>query len=117
MASSSPNPSTADLLDGTLAVAAGVGIVTLALFPLAIPILALTAVALIPLLIPLLLILLAAGLIAAPFLLLRVLFRQAAVPVKDGMTRDPLSSGADDPRECRQATEPEEVPCDDRNGI
>ena len=31
MASSSPNPSTADLVDGTLAVAAGIGIVTLAL--------------------------------------------------------------------------------------
>jgi NAD(P)-dependent dehydrogenase (short-subunit alcohol dehydrogenase family) len=38
MASSSTNPSTADLVDGTLAVAAGVGIVTLALFPPAIPI-------------------------------------------------------------------------------
>jgi DNA-binding transcriptional ArsR family regulator len=36
---------------------------------------------------------------------------------KDGMTRDPLSSGADDPRECRQSTEPEEVPCEDRNGL
>jgi hypothetical protein len=60
-------------------VAAGVGIVTLALFPLAIPILAL--VVLIPLLIPLLLIPLAGGLIAAPFVLLRRLFRRAAVPV------------------------------------
>ena len=77
MASSSPTPSTADLVDGTLAVAAGAGIVTLALFPLAIPILALTAAALIPLL----LIPLAGGLIAAPFLLLRRLFRRAAVPV------------------------------------
>jgi hypothetical protein len=80
MATSSPNPSTADLVDGTLAVAAGVGIVTLALFPLAIPILALTAVALIPLLIPLLLIPLAGGLIAAPFLLLRRLFRRGVSP-------------------------------------
>ena len=50
MATSSPNPSTADLVDGTLGLAAGVGIVTMALFPLAIPILALTAVALTPLL-------------------------------------------------------------------
>ena len=81
MASSSPNPSTADLVDATLAVAAGVGIVTLALFPLAIPILALTAVPLVPLLIPPLLIPLAGGLIAAPFPLLRGLFRRAAVPV------------------------------------
>jgi hypothetical protein len=78
MASSSPTPSTADLVDGSLAVAAGSGIVTVALFPLAVPMLALTAVALIPLL----LIPLAGGLIAAPFLLLRWLFRQAAVRVK-----------------------------------
>lgn len=70
MRASSTNPSTADLVDGTLAAAAGVGVVTLALFPLAIPILALTLVALIPLLIPLLLIALVGGLIAAPFRLL-----------------------------------------------
>jgi hypothetical protein len=69
MASSSTNPSTADLVDGTLAAAAGARIVTLTLFPLAmaIHILALTAVALIPPPIPLLLILLAVGWIAAPF--------------------------------------------------
>ncbi len=67
----------ADLVDGTLGLAAGVGILTMALFPLAIPLLALTAVALVPLL----LIPLAGGLIAAPFLLLRRLFRRAAVPV------------------------------------
>ncbi len=70
MRASYTNPSTADLVDGALAVAAGIGVVTLALFPLAIPILALTVVALIPLLIPLLLIALVGGLIAAPFLLL-----------------------------------------------
>ena len=73
MTTSSAPPSTADLVDGTLGLAAGLGILTMALFPLAIPVLALTAVALIPLL----LIPLAAGLIAAPFLLLRRLFRQA----------------------------------------
>jgi DNA-binding MarR family transcriptional regulator len=36
--------------------------------------------------------------------------------LKDGMTRDPLSSSADDPRRC-QTVELEEAPCDDRNGI
>ena len=66
MRASYTNPSTADLVDGALAVAAGNGVVTLALFPLAIPILALTVVALIPLL----QIALVGGLIAAPFLLL-----------------------------------------------
>ena len=69
MRASYTNPSTADLVDGALAVAAGIGVVTLALFPLAIPILALTVVALIPLLAPLLLIALVGGMIAAPFLL------------------------------------------------
>jgi hypothetical protein len=81
MANSSANPSTADLVDNTLGLAAGLGIVTMALFPLAIPLLALTAVALIPLLIPLVLIPLIGGLIAAPLLLLRRLFRQAAAPI------------------------------------
>ena len=80
MASSSPTPlspsrSTADLVDGTMGLAAGLGIITMSLFPLAIPLLALTAVALIPLL----LIPLAAGLIAAPFLLLRRMFRKASL--------------------------------------
>jgi hypothetical protein len=42
---------------------------------------------------------------------------EEALNLKDGMTRDPLSSGADDPRRCRQSTEPEEVPCEDRNGL
>jgi hypothetical protein len=88
MASSSANPSSADLVDGTLGVAAGLGIVTMALFPLAIPILALTAVALIPLLIPLVLIPLAGGLIAVPFLLLRRLFRRAAAQSQQGERHD-----------------------------
>jgi hypothetical protein len=80
----STNPSTREVVDETLALATGAGIVAVALFPLAIPILALTAVALVPLAIPLLLIPLLGGLIAAPFLLLRRLFRRAAVraPVK-----------------------------------
>ena len=61
MRASYTNPTTADLVDGARAVAAGIG---------GVPILALTVVALIPLLIPLLLIALVGGLIAAPFLLL-----------------------------------------------
>jgi hypothetical protein len=82
MTTSSTNTSIRELVDGMLIVITGAGVVTLALAPLAIPILALTAVALVPLLIPLLLIPLAGGLIAAPILLARRLFRRAAVPVK-----------------------------------
>ena len=50
MNGSSPNNSSQDVVDETLAVGAGLGIITMALFPLAIPMLALTALALIPLL-------------------------------------------------------------------
>jgi hypothetical protein len=63
MARSSPNPWTADFVDRTLAVGAGFWIVTLAVLPPAIAILALTAV-------------------AAPFMQLRRLLRRAAVPVR-----------------------------------
>ena len=49
----------------------GAGIITVALFPLAIPIVVLTAVALVPLLVPLAAIGLLAGVIAAPVLLVR----------------------------------------------
>ena len=63
MASPSPNPYTADLVDWTLALAAGFWIVTLAVLPPAIAILASTA-----------------G--AAPFLMLRRVLRRAAVPVR-----------------------------------
>jgi hypothetical protein len=36
---------------------------------------------------------------------------------KDGMTGDPLSSSATMRAGVVRSTEPEEVPCDDRNGI
>jgi membrane protein implicated in regulation of membrane protease activity len=87
--------SSADLVDGTLAAATGVGILTVALCPLAIPIVALTMVALLPLLI----IPLAAGLIALPVLLLRWLFRRTVAAVRAG-TASPQS------RERRQDSQP-----------
>ena len=73
--SEATRPSTADVVDQMSGWAVGGGIVTIALFPLALPILALTAVAVIPfLLVPL-----AAGLIAAvvaaPILLVRSVWR------------------------------------------
>jgi hypothetical protein len=55
-------------------VAAGLGILTVSLFPFAIPVLALTVVALLPLLV----LALVGALIAAPVLLLRRLVRLAA---------------------------------------
>jgi len=72
MANPSQTTSTEDFLDGTRGLAVGLGIITMTLFPLALPLLALTAVALVPLvLIPL-----AGGLLALPFLLLRRAFRK-----------------------------------------
>ena len=55
--------------------AVGLGIVTMALFPLALPILILTIVALLPLLVPLLAIALVGAVIAGPVLLVRRLLR------------------------------------------
>ena len=107
MPNSSQTPSTGDLIDGTLGLAAGVGILTMALFPLAIPLLALTAVALIPLL----LIPIGAGLIAAPFLLLRRLFRRATAPgrAETGSETSPYpSSSHSTPRGRRRRA----APCD-----
>jgi hypothetical protein len=79
--------SAADVVDGTLAAATGLGILTTVLFPLAIPVIALTAVALIPLL----LIPLAVGIVAAPFLLVRRLFRRADAPLKATAAWEPSS--------------------------
>ena len=89
MASSSHTTSAEELLDGTLGLAVGLGIITMALFPFAIPLLALTAVALIPLL----LIALVAGLLAVPFLLFRRLVRKAAAsPRENHGETDPRAS-------------------------
>jgi membrane protein implicated in regulation of membrane protease activity len=53
----------------------GLGIVTFALFPLAIPILILTAVALLPLALPLVALALVAAVVAAPVMIVRRLVR------------------------------------------
>jgi membrane protein implicated in regulation of membrane protease activity len=61
----------ATLLEGSSAVLTGLGVLTLALFPLAIPLIALTAVALIPLLALALAVGACVALAAAPLLLFR----------------------------------------------
>jgi hypothetical protein len=55
--------------------AVGLGILTMSLFPLALPILILTLVALLPLVLPLIALGLVAGILALPFLLTRRLLR------------------------------------------
>jgi len=67
-----------DVIDEVSKWTVGLGILTLALAPLAIPILALTAVALVPLVLPLVALALAAGFVAAPIMLIRSLVRRIA---------------------------------------
>ncbi len=55
----------------------GGGIITVALFPLALPILALTAIAVLPLLVPLVAVRIVAGLVALPIIVFRKLGRSA----------------------------------------
>jgi hypothetical protein len=74
----------------------GGGIVTLALFPLALPILILTAVALLPLLVPVLAIALLGGLIALPVFLIRKLAR--LVSRRRPRRRRPQATGEPAPR-------------------
>jgi hypothetical protein len=64
------SPTTAELVDEANGWAVGGGVVTMALFPLAIPLLALTVVAVIPLLVIGLAAGLVAAVVAAPILLL-----------------------------------------------
>jgi uncharacterized membrane protein len=63
------------VVEGTSAALVGIGVLVLALFPLAIPLLALTAVALIPLLVPVLALALVGAVLAAPALLVKRLSR------------------------------------------
>jgi hypothetical protein len=99
----SPNTPRTDSVDGTLAAATGVGILTVALCPLAIPILALTLVALIPLLI----VPLAVGLIALPILLLRRLFRRSGGAAKEGTASRPHYSLDSPPRGAHRVGRPD----------
>jgi hypothetical protein len=70
--------SASDVADTTNALLVGGGLITMVLFPLALPILALTAVALLPFLLPPLVVVLAIALLALPVLLVRGVLRLAS---------------------------------------
>jgi membrane protein implicated in regulation of membrane protease activity len=70
-----------DVAEGTSAAFVGTGALVLAFFPLAIPLIALTAVALIPLLVPVLAAALVGAVVAAPVLLVRRLGRRSRASV------------------------------------
>jgi hypothetical protein len=76
MPTTSSRPSASDLAQETTAFAVGAGILVMALFPLAIPILALTAVALFPLLVVPLALGVLAAVFALPVLAGRLLWRR-----------------------------------------
>jgi hypothetical protein len=65
-----------DVVEGAVGALVGIGILILALFPLAIPLIALTAVALLPLLVPVLALALVAAVLAAQVALVRRLGRR-----------------------------------------
>jgi membrane protein implicated in regulation of membrane protease activity len=84
---------TTGVVAGTSGVLVGAGIVTMALFPLAIPILGLTAIALLPLALPALALGLVAMLLAAPILLARRLRRRRSHRVpRPASTAEPAQS-------------------------
>ncbi len=78
MSTESTTPSTAEIVDEVSKWTVGLGIVTFALFPLALPILILTAVAALPLLLPVLAVGVLVAVVVLPIRLVRSLRRRAA---------------------------------------
>ena len=70
-------PRAIDFVDELSGWNVGAGVIVMALFPLALPLIALTAFALLPLLLPLLAVALVAAVVAVPLLILRRLGRGA----------------------------------------
>jgi hypothetical protein len=92
-----------DLIEGTGAALVGGGVITMALFPLALPMIALLAVAALPLLLLAIAGALLAALVAAPALLLRALWR-TSLPFLGRMLHDRSAASRHD----RSAPRPRE---------
>jgi hypothetical protein len=90
MNAESTAPSRAEIVDELSKWTVGLGIITLALFPLAVPILVLTAVATLPLLLPALALGLLLGGVALTYLLVRGLGRLAIRVLLPSGTAGPL---------------------------
>jgi hypothetical protein len=80
--------SASDAVDATSTIFVGWGLITMVLFPLALPIVALTAVALVPFLLPPLVVALAIGLVAIPVMLIRRVARLATRGLRRTRTPD-----------------------------
>jgi hypothetical protein len=94
------NPST-DVIDEVSKWSVGLGILALALAPLAIPFLVLTAVVLIPLVLPVVAIALVAAVVAAPVLLLRGLGRRLRARVTSARAAEPERTPREGSRQAR----------------
>jgi hypothetical protein len=91
------NSRTTEVIDEVSKWTVGLGIITLTLAPLALPILVLTAVALVPLALPLIAVGLVAAIVAVPVLLIRRLRRRVirrSRPATVPMARPPSSRQA-----------------------
>jgi hypothetical protein len=93
MSARATTPAAADLAEEASAWAVGGGIITMALFPLALPILLLTAAAVIPLLLLGLAVALVVGVVAGPLLLLRRLRRTSRFSAARGMAEPGRQGG------------------------
>jgi hypothetical protein len=87
--------SAADVADTLSGWAVGGGMITIALFPLALPIIALTAVALLPLLVPVLAIGLVAAVVALPILAARAVGRRVIKGLRHTRTAEQAPTAAD----------------------
>jgi hypothetical protein len=79
-------PSAAEVADTLSTWAVGAGVITIALAPLALPILALTAVALLPLLVPVLAVGAVVALVALPVRLVRAIARRRSARRRPGVS-------------------------------
>jgi len=83
--------SATDVADTLSSWAVGAGVITIALFPLALPILALTAVALLPLLVPIIAIGVVVGLVALPVRLVRAVAQRRTAQRRTAQRRPSVS--------------------------
>ena len=91
----SETPTTAELVEETSTWLVGGGVITLALFPLALPIVALTAIALIPFLLPVVAVGVVVAVVAFPVLLVRRGLRVAGMRRRSSRAKlDPCHSVA-----------------------
>jgi hypothetical protein len=82
-------PRAIDFVDELSGWNVGAGVIVMALFPLALPLIALTAFALLPLLLPLLAVALVAAVVAVPVLVLRRLWRSTIGGIRQLGSADP----------------------------